>query len=119
MQEIDVNKKNKTIAIDFDGVIHKYSKGYLGQQNVYDEPTEGTHETLKELKRKGYHLIIVSSRPVEPIRKWLRQNDLLGYFDDITNTKRPALVYVDDKAWHFERGQESSWIELLKYLEDL
>ena len=37
---------NNQIAIDFDGVIHKNSKGYY-DGTIYDEPVEGSLEAIK------------------------------------------------------------------------
>lgn len=41
-------KVSRTIAVDFDGVIHKYSKGWQNG-SIYDEPVEGAKEALLEL----------------------------------------------------------------------
>ena len=49
-----------TIAIDFDGVIHKNSKGYH-DGSIYDEPLEGTKEALKYLSEK-YKLVIFTCK---------------------------------------------------------
>lgn len=117
MKEVKTEFKNKTIAIDFDGVIHKYSKGFQGLDNAYDVPTEGTEEALKDLTSRGYRLIIVSSRPVEPIKNWLKKYNMDHYFDDVTNTKHPAKYYIDDHAVRFERGQKSSWDYVLSFIE--
>ena len=44
------------IAIDFDGVIHKNSKGYY-DGTIYDEPVEGSLEAIKKLSKK--HDIVI------------------------------------------------------------
>mgnify|MGYP003657985253 FL=1 len=58
MKEISYEIKNNTIAIDFDGVIHKYSKGWQGLQNAYDPPNDGAVESIKRLKELGFRLVI-------------------------------------------------------------
>lgn len=61
----------KTIAIDFDGVIHKYSKGWH-DGTCYDEPTEGAEIFLRDLmKYKGVSVFILSTRSPKQIEKWL------------------------------------------------
>ena len=35
------------IAIDFDGVIHRYSKGWQGLHNTYDPPHDNAIESIK------------------------------------------------------------------------
>lgn len=111
MQEISVELKKRTIAIDFDGVIHRYSKGWKGMDNAYDPPSDGAIEAIKRLKSQGYHLVVFSSRQTDVIKKWLEKYELSEYFDDVTNTKVPAKVYIDDRGYRF-----TSWE---KTIEDL
>lgn len=101
MKEIPTELKKRTIAIDFDGVIHRYSKGWQGMDNAYDPPNPGAIEAIKELKSKGYRLVVFSSRQTDVIREWLAKHELDEYFDDITNTKVPAKVYIDDRGYRF------------------
>ena len=44
-------ENNNQIAIDFDGVIHKNTKGYF-DGTIYDEPVQGSYNALKELASK-------------------------------------------------------------------
>lgn len=60
----------KTIAVDFDGVIHKYSKGWH-DGTIYDEPIEGCFEAIKELMDNGYSVFVFSTRKSKQIKKWL------------------------------------------------
>ena len=48
------------IAVDFDGVIHKNSKGYH-DGTVYDDPVEGVREPLEKLSEK-YTVIVYSKQ---------------------------------------------------------
>ena len=73
----------KNIAIDFDGVIHNFDKGYH-DGTCYGEPIEGSLEALKEISRK-YNIIIFTakakpSRPLvegktgtELVQEWLEK----------------------------------------------
>lgn len=120
MKQVPTEFKDKTIAIDFDGVIHLYSKGFTNLSDAYDPPTPGTRDALKQLKAEGYRLIIVSSRPVSPIKEWLEKHRMAHYFDDISNTKHPARYYIDDHAIRFPRGHDSAWkktVNLIHILE--
>ena len=101
------NDKN-TIAIDFDGVIHKNSKGFH-DGTIYDEPVEDVRKGLECLS-KNYKLIIYSckanpNRPkingktgVELMWEWLDKHNLKNYIDDISYEKPNAKYYIDDKA---------------------
>ena len=102
IDEIDTLDKRKTIAIDFDGVIHKYSEGFKGLYNAYDTPMEGTQEAIKQLYDEGYNLKILSSRPKEVIKEWLQKYELSKYITEISNHKFPATIYIDDRGYHFK-----------------
>jgi phosphoglycolate phosphatase-like HAD superfamily hydrolase len=116
MKTVKTEFKERTIAIDFDGVIHRYSQGFKGLNNAYDPPTEGTRDALDSLKKEGYRLIIVSSRPVETILEWLKKEKLDHYFDDVSNIKHPAKYYIDDHALHFPKEEKDPWKLVLKQI---
>tara|TARA_Y100000034_G_scaffold125117_1_gene174247 strand:- start:268 stop:609 length:342 start_codon:yes stop_codon:yes gene_type:complete len=107
MKEISNELKKRTIAIDFDGVIHRYSEGWKGMDNAYDPPSEGTSRAIRRLYNQGYRLVIFTSRSVDVVRPWLLKYGLLKYFDDITNTKIPAKVYIDDRGYKFENWEKT------------
>ena len=106
----DIENKN-TIAIDFDGVIHKNSKGFH-DGTIYDEPVVGVKKGLKQLS-KMYKLVIYSckanpNRPLvnketgtELIWRWLHKWNLDRYITDVTHTKPNAKYSIDDKAIKF------------------
>lgn len=90
----------RTIVFDFDGVIHKYSKGWL-DGSIYDSPSPGIYWTIEKLREKGYEVVVVSSRCATPegisaIDKWLKGYGIV--VDRICKEKPPALVYIDDRA---------------------
>ncbi len=89
----------QTIAVDFDGVIHRYSQGFH-DGTCYDEPMEGAMEGLKKLQAKGYEIVVFTARPIVPVMAWLEK-----HFDGepmkVTNTKPVAIAYVDDRAIRF------------------
>lgn len=111
--EVSTLDKSKTIAVDFDGVIHAYSKGFSGLEDAYDPPHCGAEAALIKLKDAGFKLIVISSRPAYVIRAWLDKNGFSAYFDDVTNVKRPASFYIDDHAIEFEKGNQHSWSNVL------
>ena len=117
MKTVSTQFKEKTIAIDFDGVIHLYSRGFQGLGNAYDPPTPGTREALEALKKDGYRLIIVSSRPVPVIKEWLKNQKLEHYFDDVSNIKHPAKYYIDDHAVRFPRFTDKPWDKILNFIK--
>lgn len=61
----------KTIAIDFDGVIHRYRNGWF-DGTIYDEPRIGAFESIEKLMQK-YNVFILSTRSPWQINKWLKK----------------------------------------------
>lgn len=108
---------SSTVGVDFDGVIHKNSKGFH-DGTVYDNPVPGTKEALEQLSKK-YRLIIYTckadyNRPlvngmsgIMLIWEWLEKHDLDQYINDVTNKKPRALFYIDDKAIRFDTWEQT------------
>jgi len=112
-----------TIAIDFDGVIHSYSRGWQGGK-IYDPPVEGTREALTELRAKGWKIYIFSTRtnkiyhkndhpPQEERMKTYLEEHGIPY-DKIWSFGKPmADIYLDDRALNF-RGK---WVDSLQEIK--
>jgi len=112
------------IAIDFDGVIHNFEKGWY-DGTCYGEPLPGSLEALKTLSQK-YNIIIFtakakSNRPLvngktgtELVKEWLEKYNVLQYVKEITSEKPRAKIYIDDNGYRF-----CSWDSTLKDLEDI
>ena len=104
-------RNRRTVAIDFDGVIHQYSKGWR-DGTIYDPPVEGAREAMEKLHRR-YDIVIFTTRVNPAMRGADTQTDeIIGWlerygfrrgehYDDITHAKPAALVYIDDRALHF------------------
>jgi hypothetical protein len=97
-------KAGPTILVDFDGVIHNYSKGWL-DGSAYDVPFDGARDGLKALEDLGYTVVIFSTRDRDQIREWLRKYDFEPY--DVTNEKRPATAIIDDRAIRFVQWSQA------------
>ena len=94
-----------TIAIDFDGVIHSYTSGWTGIEDIPDPPVPGIREAIDDIRRAGYQVVIYSTRCVRQtgqsaIIKWLDKYGIV--VDDIVKEKPPAIVYIDDRAICFD-----------------
>lgn len=97
----------KTIAIDFDGVIHSYKSGWQGPTTIQDPPVPGITEALATIRENGYHIVIYSTRAKtkagrEAIKEWLKTYEIDWCIDEITAMKPIAEVYIDDRAICFD-----------------
>ena len=118
-----VKISDKTLALDFDGVIHNDIKGFH-DGTIYGDPIKGTKEALLKLS-KSYNLVIYSckSQPQRPlinnktgtelIWEWLEQWGMEQYISDVVINKPNALVYIDDKGLKFK-----SWAQTIKEINE-
>jgi len=105
------------VGIDFDGVIHRYSMGDMGD-DIYDIPTSGASESLRRYIQI-FDVQIVSARAAtsvgqEKIHQWMKKHDLPPL---PCSDKKPGgelLVMIDDRAFEF-RGVFPSTEELLNF----
>ena len=93
------------LALDFDGVIHSYEKGWH-DGSIYGTPTKGFKEWAKEAS-KYFRLIVVSSRMSESggmfaIKEWMSLNEIDQTLFEFSTTRPPAFLTIDDRALTFE-----------------
>lgn len=99
------------IAVDFDGVIHTFDKGFH-DGTCYGDPIKGAKESLEALS-KTYKIIVFTAkaRPDRPlvmgktgldlVWEWLRDHDMDQYVAEVTHEKPRAEYYIDDKGIRF------------------
>lgn len=98
-----------TVAVDFDGVIHRYDTPWIDAVTIPDPPVEGAIEWLNEIAQK-FDVVIFTTRGKHPegrdaVMKWLFDQGYRPRAENaihVTATKPPALIYIDDRAWRFE-----------------
>ena len=98
----------KTVVFDFDGVIHSYTSGWIGDTAIPNPPFPGIREAIVDIRKK-YRVVVVSTRCASEegkaaIKEWLAKYDIV--VDDITKEKPPAVVYIDDRAICFDGHPE-------------
>lgn len=101
-------QKGDTIAFDFDGVIHRYSKGW-GDGKIYDTPVNGIRGLIYNLRKEGFKVVIYSTRAKSikgriAMREWLKK--YMIEVDDISKDKPLAKIYIDDRAINFNGNVE-------------
>jgi hypothetical protein len=115
-----------TVAVDFDGVIHDYKRGWQ-DGSIYGDFMPGAVMGLTWLMRH-YSVFVHTTRNARQVARWIE--DLSGHGIEcttrvhrrrfwnergyllVTNRKLPAIAYIDDRGIRFE-----SWDQALVALE--
>lgn len=119
-----------TVALDFDGVIHRYSKGWQGGK-IYDPPMPGAIEAIREIMGVEAVVIFTARTDLDAVCMWLAvehgvpcvtqaqwdaerpaEEHGSAFWNDmsrvlVTNRKPAARYYLDDRAVLFTR--ERGW----------
>ena len=106
-----------TIAFDFDGVIHKYRKGWQNGE-IYDNINRNILQLIKDLLDEGHIVFILSSRSRFQIKRFFKHHKSIIPFEfetfsilkkfwtkkgvcGICNHKAVFDVIIDDRALNF------------------
>lgn len=120
----------KTLAIDFDGVVHKYSWGW-NDGTIYDVPIDKTKEYLQKFLDDGYKVVIYSTRCFdrtvdgkfqpnqrEEMKAWLEKYEI-PYTEISKDAKPLAHIIIDDRALRFEGNWLKTYFTTREILGDL
>lgn len=117
-----------TAAVDFDGVVHTYDKGWQ-DGSIYGEFMPGAVGGLSTLMHQ-YAVFIHTTRKPAQVARWIEQKSGYGIectthvpwngfwnkqgYLLVTRRKLPALFYLDDRAVRFD-----SWDQALAELQGM
>jgi hypothetical protein len=98
----------KSVAIDFDGVLARYD-GWKGPEH-YGAPLPGALDFVRRLLGAGYHVVIFTTRAdcaqgIDRLEYWFKDHGLenaLAAELEITCTKLPAQLYIEDRCYVFK-----------------
>lgn len=94
----------ETLAIDFDGVLAYYQKGWF-DSGILGNPIDGVKQAIVQLKKK-YTLVVFTCREPKKVKWWMRHYGIP--LMKVTNKKPGAIAYIDDRAVKF-----TSWQDIL------
>ncbi len=99
-----------TVAIDLDGVLHSYTRGWTGPYPE-DDPNPGAVEFVEGLIADGFRVVIMTTRAstIEgeaAVFTWLEHHGFPPL--EVTSKKIPAIAYVDDRAVPFVGDWEAT-----------
>lgn len=107
---LQIKQKRLTVAVDFDGVLNKYS-GWNGENDL-STPQSGVQYFLKKLNEK-YGVIVFTVRDKDKVKEWLKKYELDRYVIHVTDIKPKAVAYIDDRAIKYN----GNYGEVLEKLE--
>lgn len=118
----------KAVAIDFDGVLHGYSKGWQGGE-IYDPPVLGAAAAMQHLLDEGYEVVIFTTRAfdrvvngveqknqIAEVEAYLKQHGI-AYTRIHTEPNKPLCrLFVDDNAYRFtpQWGWDQTQLDMVK-----
>ena len=98
----------RALCLDFDGVLHSYTSGWVGHDEVADGPMPGAVEACHDLAEAGWRLYVLSSRSdLRPIACWLAEYGFPPMA--LTRVKPIAVAYIDDRGCRF-----TNWPDIRK-----
>ena len=92
------DKFKKTILFDLDGVLNTYDGNY--DKNYIPPIKDGAFKLIKELSQ-DYKIVIFTTRNSLIVSKWVIENGLINYVENVTNVKEPAYLIIDDRCINF------------------
>lgn len=98
------------MCVDFDHVIHDAAHPCTGRR--MGGPMVGAKDALRLLEGEGYDIVVLTANRTAHIHDWLEFYSFPPY--EVTNTKPPAVAYIDDKGIRF-----TTWRDCLQQLYDL
>lgn len=117
----------QTVAVDFDGVLHSYERGWA-DGSIYGDWKPGAVAALSQLTQQ-YAVFIHTTRNPKQVARWIERTS--GYAFEcttrlprtwwgrrkpfwntqglllVTDRKLPAIAYIDDRAIRFEDWWQS------------
>lgn len=105
------------ISIDFDHTLYdtREKESHLGP--LKGEPEKGAFEAIDALLSEGNDVQIFTARTdLQRVKAWIKSH---GYDFDVSNTKKPADIYIDDRSIPFRGDWEQTLNETEAFMQEL
>lgn len=105
----------QTVAVDFDGVLHSYERGWADGA-IYGDWKPGAVAALSQLMQQ-YAVFVHTTRDAKQVARWIEQKSgyafecttrvpRSGFWNEqgvvlVTDRKLAAIAYIDDRAVRF------------------
>lgn len=105
----------QTVAVDFDGVLHSYERGWA-DGTIYGDWKPGAVAALSQLMQQ-YAVFVHTTRDAKQVARWIEQKSgyafecttrvpRSGFWNEqgvllVTDRKLAAIAYIDDRAVRF------------------
>lgn len=105
----------QTVAVDFDGVLHSYERGWANG-TIYGDWKPGAVAALTQLMQR-YAVFVHTTRDAKQVARWIEQKSgyafecttrvpRSGFWNEqgvvlVTDRKLAAIAYIDDRAVRF------------------
>ena len=111
--ESEPHLRRPVVCVDLDGVLNTFD--VWRSPEYFHPPRPGAREFLSRLNEAGYRVVIFTVRWREWVERWLEDNGLRQYVDEVTDKKRPAQVYLDDRAVCFRGDFEEAYRQIVNF----
>jgi hypothetical protein len=101
-----MGKQKRTLAVDFDGVLHRYS-GY--RDGFIDGPVHGALDFVHALLARGNTVVVFTTRKRSDVEAWLERHNFPAL--EVTDIKRPFWLILDDRAMPFDGHFDDALLE--------
>jgi len=95
-----------TVCVDLDGVLNLFDRWVSPEH--FHAPRPGAREFLSVLRARGYRVVVLTVRWHEWVSRWLQENGMSDFVDEVTDRKPPAVAYIDDRAVCFRGDFEDT-----------
>ena len=97
------NHSVPTVCIDFDGTL---TADVPHQEGVPTAPPAAISAELLRRLAARYRVVVLTARPINEVMPWLDRHGYVQFITDVTNTKPPAIAYLDNRGVHVTEASD-------------